>query len=484
MSEEKTFSYQTRFQTDLFIEEVLEEYATLYGHVERSLCRDLLKGLLLNDLKRDYIAKYKITARQFNACRVSVLGKISAIKESRKQRIPSLKEKIKTLTKKISKIKSALVKHQKKRKLDNLEKRLAKEEKDHKEGNISLCFGGKKLFHSQFHLEENGYSSFEEWKEDYTKERNSEIFCLGSHDETAGNQSCVLTLQDETFCLRLRLPNAAREKHKTKYLLISDIRFVYGKEEILTALKNKQALSYRFKKDEKGWRVFVSFSIEKPAVTTKQALGGIGIDINVNHIALTEIDSQGNPVHKKSIPLSTYGKSKDRAKAFIRDVAKEIVAFAKEKKKPIIAEKLDFTKKKATLKEDNKGRARMLSSFSYSHILESIERRAFKEGVEYLSVSPACTSIIGKIKFSKRYGLTAHHAAALCIARRFFKFSEAPSKCPMKVVHKNVQVTCPLPARNREQHVWVFWIGAYRKLKAALAAHFRVSPGPAHARPG
>ncbi len=84
----------------------------------------------------------------------------------------------------------------------------------------------------------------------------------------------------------------------------------------------------------------------------------------------------------------------------------------------------------------------------------------------------------------KRYGLTAHHAAALCIARRFFKFSEAPSKCPMKVVHKNVQVTCPLPARNREQHVWVFWIGAYRKLKAALAAHFRVSPGPAHARPG
>ena len=122
----------------------------------------------------------------------------------------------------------------------------------------------------------------------------------------------------------------------------------------------------------------------------------------------------------------------------------------------------------------------MLSSFSYSYILENLHRKAFQEGVQFFSVSPVLTSVIGQVKFAKRYGLSTHHAAALCIARRFYKFSEAPSKCPMKVVHKNVQVTCPLPERNREQHVWTFWIEASKKLKTALAAHVRASPGSLH----
>ena len=126
----------------------------------------------------------------------------------------------------------------------------------------------------------------------------------------------------------------------------------------------------------------------------------------------------------------------------------------------------------------------MLSSFSYSCFLTNLERKAFQQGVELCKVSPAMTSIIGRIKFAKRYGLSTHHAAALCIARRFFQFSEAPSRCSMKVVHKSIQVTCPLPVRNREQHVWVFWRKASQKLKTALAAHFRASLYPRYCRSG
>ena len=148
-----------------------------------------------------------------------------------------------------------------------------------------------------------------------------------------------------------------------------------------------------------------------------------------------------------------------------------------------VAEKQDFTKKKATLKEESSPKqARMLSSLSYSHILENLERKAFKEGVGFFTVNPAMTSIIGKVKFAKRYGLSIHHAAALCIVRRLFGFSEAPSKCPMKVLHKNIQVTCLLPVRNRRQHVWKFWREVNRKLKTALAAHIRGSQGPQYCR--
>ena len=346
--------------------------------------------------------------------------------------------------------------------------------------------GGKKLFHAQHHLAENGYESFEDWKEDWKAVRSSEFFCLGSKDETSGNQTCVLTVdENQQYHLRLRLPDSLIKTYGINYLVIPNIIFNYGHKEISDALLTKKALSYRFKKDAKGWRVFISLSREKVPIVTEEVRGSIGVDINEHHLAVTEIDAKGNPISKKTFPLSTYGKTTDQSKALIGDVCKEVIAFAKEKKKPIISERLDFKKKKASLKEGATSKhARMLSSFSYSLILENMERKAFQEGVAFFKVNPAMTSIIGRIKFSVRYGLSTHHAAALCIARRFFKFSEDPSKCPMKVVHKNIQVTCPLPARNRRQHVWKFWIDANRKFKTALVEQSRNSLTPVYSRVG
>jgi IS605 OrfB family transposase len=485
MNESKNFTYQARISSSEQQKQVLGACANLCGSVERHLFEDLNKNLPINSLKRSYLIEHRITARQFNACRVSVEGKISGAQECRAGQISQLKEKIGSLEKKILKIKNKKIRHHKNRSLISMRLRLEKLEQAHKEGPVSICFGGRKLFHAQYSLEENGYGSFEDWKKDWEFSRSSEFFCLGSKDETGGNQSCVLTLGENKLChLRLRIPDSLAEIYGTKYLVLSNIAFNYGYEEIVRALSEKKALSYRFKQDEKGWRVFISFSQEKAFVVTREVLGGIGVDINADHLAGTEIDAKGNPIDKQTFPLCTYGKEAAQTKALIGDVCQSIVALAKEKQKPIVVENLDFSKKKATLKEESTPKlARMLSSLSYSHILENLERKAFKEGVGFFRVNPAMTSIIGKVKFAKRYGLSTHHAAALCIVRRFFKFSEAPSKCPMKVVHKNIQVTCPLPERNRRQHVWKFWIGANRKLKAALAALLRGSQGPLYSRP-
>lgn len=341
---------------------------------------------------------------------------------------------------------------------------------------MSLCFGSKKLFHAQFALETNGYASLEEWKKDWSEARSSEFFFIGSKDETGGNQSCLLTLSQEEGTLRIRLPNALTGKYG-KYLTLP-ISFTYGKEEIIQALSTKKALNYRLKKDDKGWRVFVTFDHEEVPILTKESLGAVGIDINIDHIALVEIDAKGNPIDKKSIALCTYGKIKEQAKALVGDAVKKIIELSKEKQKPIIREDLDFSRKKANLRENSAKRARMLSSFHYAYFIRNLEAKAFREGVAVFCVNPAMTSIIGKIKFAKRYGLSVHHGAALTIARRHYHFSESPSKSSMKIVHKHFQVTCPQPERNRRQHVWKTWKDMDRKLKAVLAALFRTSPDP------
>ena len=479
----KIFSYQTRLKSLDSSAEILDAFGTLYGSMERHLFCDLIDKKNINTLKSSYINKFGVTARCFNGCLRLLQGKIESIRQSRIGQIENLKNRIKVLTKKIPRIKKHFVKHQKNRSLNHLIYRLDKLETEKKEGAVSLCFGGKKLYHAQYNLKENNYSSQKEWKEDWTDARSSEFFCIGSKDETGGNQSCVMTLSETgEGRLRLRLPHALAQKHG-KYVIIP-VSFIHGKDQILKALASKQALSYRFKKDEKGWRVFVSFEHARAPVVTKEHIGAIGIDMNVDHIAVVETDAKGNPIDKKTIPLCTYGKRSDQAKALIGDVVKEIVLLAKEKEKPIIREELDFTKKKATLREDTAKRARMLSSFHYSSFIENLESKAFREGVFVGSVNPAFTSIIGKVKFAVRYGMSAHHSAALVIARRYYSFSENLSQCMVKVMHKQVHVTFPLPEWTRGKHVWTLWRKVGCKMKAVLVARFLTSPDSRYCRSG
>src|SRR5690606_27767250 len=92
-------------------------------------------------------------------------------------------------------------------------------------------------------------------------------------------------------------------------------------------------ISYRFLKDRKGWRVFISTeAIQKDTVTLSHA-GTIGVDINEHHLAVTETDRFGNPISSISIPLSTYGMSSNQTKAVIGDAVKSLMAFAESKGK-------------------------------------------------------------------------------------------------------------------------------------------------------
>src|ERR1039458_3580676 len=130
------------------------------------------------------------------------------------------------------------------------------------------------------------------------------------------------------------------------------------------------------------------------------------------------------------------------------------------RKKPLVIEELDFRKKKAALEKENRRYARMLSSFAYRLTHTVIAARAFDAGIEVLKESAAYTSVIGKEKFADRYGISVHQAAALVIGRRVNGFSERlPSQ---------LQVTLPLPVRNRGRHVWSKWAVVLRKTKQRM----------------
>ena len=176
---------------------------------------------------------------------------------------------------------------------------------------VRLCFGSKRLWEKQHHLEENGYARHEEWLRDWRDVRSDEFFVLGSRDETAGCQLCVGTVADDgRLTLRLRLPDCLVNQHG-KYLVMRGVRFTYGHEQVLAALGSNadyaayrrqhgeraarattlgQAISYRFKRDAKGWRVFATTQMMEVPVVTDRKRGTIGVDLNADHLAVADTD--------------------------------------------------------------------------------------------------------------------------------------------------------------------------------------------------
>lgn len=480
MSKDNTRTYETRIGISTSHDTVLNAFSRYFTRLQRRLFADISAGQKPNELKSDYITRYQISARHFNSIRVSVEGKIASIKARQPEIIAEKKDRIKSLEKKISHLEKKKGKeeiiHQKKRRLHALQKNIKDLETDRKNGIVRICFGSKKLFRAQLDLEANGYANHEEWREDWQKARSRELFFLGSKDESSGNQSCTATVElDQTLTLRIRLPDALREQFG-KYLIIDKVSFCYGKKEILTALAlGDRAITWRLLQDEKGWRVFAILDITPPPCTSNIKLGAIGLDINVDHLALVETDRFGNPLVSRTIPLCLKNKTSDQAESLIGDAAAQVIQYVKTTHKPLVIENLDFQKKKATLREEKSSSfAHILSSFSYRSLISHLKSNAFKNGVLVKQINPAYTSLIGRVKFADRYGLPIHHAAALVIARRLSGFSESPPSTTDKIPDgKDGHVTLVLPARNRTEHVWSFWRVLSKKFSAALRAHFR-----------
>ena len=511
-------TYQTRIETNSAAADALSAYARLYGHVERRLFAAVAAGEPFMALKRGYLVQHGISSRLFNSVKVSLEGKVKAVQATQKLRIDDLKRRLAKAEKTLAKLEKKglwLEVHHKRRRLETLRHRLRVLELDREVGLVRLCFGSRRLWCKQYDLEANGYAGRDEWLADWRDARTGAFFVLGSRDETAGCQLCQASIaEDGSLTLRLRMPDALADRHG-KYVTVSDVRFAYGHEQVLAALASNaeyvrcrrehgeksaratglgQAISYRFKHDakgpvlslSKGWRVFVTTEMQTVPVVTDKRRGAVGVDLNADHLAVCETDASGNYVRAFRVPLVTYGKSRHQAEALIGEAGARVVEHARRVGKPIVLECLDFRQKKAALEGESRKYSRMLSSLSYAKTLACFLSRGHRQGVEIRQVNPAFSSVIGRVKFTERYGLSVHQAAALVLARRLLGCSERIPRRWVAPVGNGVRVAFCVPARKRVKHVWTHWGAISGQLRPALAAHHRLGscrPEPVEGRP-
>ncbi|QSR85012.1 IS200/IS605 family accessory protein TnpB-related protein [Methylacidimicrobium sp. B4] len=241
------------------------------------------------------------------------------------------------------------------------------------------------------------------------------------------------------------------------------MRFAYGQEEILQGLAASRivlsqtktgkpvrkregvAVSYRFLRDRKGWRVFASVPARPVPVATSRLAGAVGIDINHDHLAVAETERFGNLRRALRVDLNLYGKTEDQAKAIIGDAARMIVEMARERGLPLVLERLDLKKRRAELEVASPSAARKISSFGYSKTISLLKVGCFRAGVEGIEVDPAYTSMMGAMNHARRHGIGSHQGAAYAVARRGLGLSQASDRAGGRPRRPAMAATSPLP---------------------------------------
>ena len=274
-----------------------------------------------------------------------------------------------------------------------------------------------------------------------------DIFIVGSKDETLGNQVC----QWDGEWLKFRVPYCLENKYgKTIVTKIGNFK------RNINRIPEVGAKTWHFYLKDGLWKAGLQFTPAPVAkVSNSLAYGCIGIDLNPSSVDWAYVDWDGNLKQHGKFKLQ-QGLPKGKMKAQLAKISLELAYLATKYKCPIVCEELDFSGKKARLKEQSRKLARMLFGWAYAEFFKQLGSILANRGIELKTVNPAWSSLIGLVKYLKQYGISSGVAAAIIIARRGMKLSE---RLPRSLT--------AYPGMKSGKHVWSDW----NKLNKLIKSH-------------
>lgn len=245
-------------------------------------------------------------------------------------------------------------------------KRLEIKQQRLKDHPLKVRFGGKKLTKNRMIPER--HRALE-------KRRNRRMMISGRKDCRYGNW--VFHYDTETKTLEYR----SMTDWDGDRICFQNVVFPYGQDWIESWLKERKgAIAWEIVDCGNAWQIRCILTKEAEDMNGYYGDGTIGIDINYDHIAMSETDQSGNLLHHEVMRYDMEGKRSGQIKHHI--------------------------------------------------------------GVKF--VHPGYTSKAGKMRYLRRYGLSVHEAAALCIARRGQEYKESIPSC-LKPYLKDEKVRALIP---------------------------------------
>ena len=420
----------------------LDNLMQKYSSAKRYAFNRLLEGYKPNELNKIIPPMFGLNKRYAEDAVLLAKGIIESQKELLPKRLEEIQAKIAKTQKKIKAYETGKKKPKKsdlKTTLiglnNRLDKFLRKEQELQKhiiQDTIpSVIFGGKKNFISRM----KGKITNQEWKD----LRSNELYSRGDKTKK-GNLNIRLVYEDTKFFIEIADPLHVRDsgisprikaevKLPEKYLdeivdLILPQEGVNVKGKLVEyytpytiQLKRKNGENY----------IHLIYEEETPGKELKwndtiNADLTAGIDTNIDRVAVSILTRQGN-LKKTKVFYSHEMEyvSANKRNNLSGELAKKIIDYLlKENVGAVVLEELKFSQDHDTNKKFN----RLTHTFTKNKMVNAIVRRALRNGFQVKKVNPAYTSVIGRFKYSKKYGLNVHEAASFVIGRRGLSYDE------------------------------------------------------------
>ena len=431
-----------------------KEFSSRLDNLMREFCsatryayNRLLEGVSPNDLNKSIPKTFKLNKRYAEDTVLLDKATISSQEELLPQGLEDVQAKIKKTNKKLN----DYIKGKRKPKKGDLEtcikglksrieklERKEKELQNHlEEGTIpKVIFGGRKNFYKRM----KGKITNKEWKD----LRSNKLYSRGDKSKK-GNLNTRLTYAKGRFFIEIadtinrtksgRSPRIKAEVivpdkffHQVIDAIIPEKGYDINKQKEIDIYK-----PYTIQIKRKNSEYYINLMIEEE--TSGYELGYneeidadliAGIDVNIDRIAVSIMSREGNFLKSKVF----YCHEMEYVRTNKRDniageTAKEVIDWLlKENVGAVVFENLKFAQNHDTDRKFN----RLTHCFAKTKLQSCLIRRALRNGFEVKKVNPAYTSIIGRFKYTKLYGLSVHEAASFVIGRRGLGYNEKVPK--------------------------------------------------------
>ncbi|MDJ0534925.1 MAG: hypothetical protein QNJ70_21000 [Xenococcaceae cyanobacterium MO_207.B15] len=449
---------------------ILDALGDKYESIRRTGLNDMQRGMRENEIEKSYQSRFNLQWAWADSIATEVKQTYSQLTHAKKLNISRIKEQVKKKIKKaksifnsLSKVKNPTIRQQnqalglksKLLKIQSLKKELALLESTDR---LHICFGSKKLFDAQYHLEENEYRHHDEWLADWRKKRGGRFYCVGKSQVGGGTMIKIFHIIRDNFKAIVTLPRLMQ----SEYGRVLEIPFQVTecrrrrKSSLLYALEQQKPITVQvFRREHKQdqWYIHLTTYVLEVPVTTSFANGCIGVDFNRDSVEWAYVLADGNIKKKGKFNFKWKGFSSGQRQVMMRDLVVKLTTIAFNYQCPIAIESLDFSKKKASQSEASKAYNSMLSNLSTSIFREALTSRCKRYGIGLYLENPAFTTVIGMIKFMARYGLNSGTAAAMVIARRAMGYSERAPQCLVR-------------PEDLARHSWTTYLRVSRYLKS------------------
>ncbi|MDR7079439.1 putative transposase [Neobacillus niacini] len=300
----------------------------------------------------------------------------------------------------------------------------------------------KKMKYYQFHIENDSVPKVVDGtkkrlillnkkkitKQEWVDSRSNALFSRGESSK-AGNENIKLHyLQDRSVDMNILNPLSSKRNDRLQF----EVQF--SEKHILTILNylsSRKAYSVRILREYGKYYVHLTLN-QQLEFAYDFTNGCAGIDINPDNLAVTIVHSNGNFRVSKVFWMNDVNCVRsEKGNWMIGNIVASVIDWVKSFGIDIIAiEDLYFKNDLSKNKKFN----RMSSHFVYRKIITILISKSIKERVTLAQVPAYYSSLIGRVKYQKAYGLSIHQSAALVLARRAMGFNEKIPKQIMSVL--------------------------------------------------